>query len=245
MFKNKYGHRLIDALRLTNPLSVDGTVANITEDARKTIPPFNYGPSETIARLTISGKITEAQIKARFKDTKNKASRINNTAASTLLLSGSKEISEEPVLCHKWQKVQPFQIREDLNFKMRFPFFFVKNGRVIVPQIQFCKSFHFTKFHWSLMGGIIRDVIREEFQPAESDVAFIDLSAPPKSDARKFNLIYASTLPIIPANEVAAYFEVYAKAYDICVERGIERVKKPKHQPGDDSATDQTDGLFD
>src|SRR4051812_25682414 len=107
MFKNKYGHRIQDALRLTDPLSVERTVENITRDARKGIPPFGYRPSEEIARLTLSGQVTAAQIHARFASSRNKLGKKHNTEASLLLLSGSKLISEEPVLCHEWQKVQP------------------------------------------------------------------------------------------------------------------------------------------
>lgn len=243
MILNRYKHRIQDALRLTDPLSVQRTVENIKRDVLKGAAPFNYRPSEMIARLVLTGDISEQQVRMRCAQGSDLSVQ-QNTAASILLLEGARSLRNSPITCHELKTLRGYKIRDDLGFMVRVPFFYVKDGVVYVPWFQFCKSLQYTSYQWAVLALILQDLFGETFAPHKCEVVFIDLSAPPQADARSFKANFASQLPQMTKKEVEDFFKVYAEAYDICVEQGIEKAapaRKPKEQKPDDRQT----GLFD
>lgn len=239
MVGNIYNHKLEDALFLTNPDSVEQTVANIKRQAARGAAPFNYNKARLIAKLALSGSITEDQVRLACLQ-KNANGTKSNTDAAMLLREQAATLRVEPVMCHDFEKKYFYQVRHDIAFPVNVPFFFAQQGKVFLPWIQYRKTFSYTNNHWGLLKVLLQDVYGDDFDEGTLNFIFLDLCAPENSPAREFRLFEAGDLPHFDKDYLTHFFSVYAAAYDICVRDGVQKAK-PKTKP---KAQEKTYDLF-
>lgn len=230
MTGNIYKHKLEDVLWLVDANSVENTARAIARDAAKKAAPFNYNPARAVCRAAMSGEITLEGLKKSCVAWSEQGT-LSNTEAATLLWENSSELSDVPLICHELKETQLYEIRHDLRFPVKIPFFFVQDGKVILPWIQYRKTFQYTRNHWGLLSTLVNELYSDVFYPDPCEVVFIDLAAPHKSDQREFKIYRAHELPVFDKKYLTDFFGVYAAAYDQCRSEGIQKSKrKPKEK---------------
>lgn len=227
----------IDTLRkvvkVTDPLSPQKTAQNIIRDLRKSAPNFSYGPTRKIEQAIFSGEMTEAQVRlACAKGTKQ--SVICNTDASLKLLAASKILRDKPVLCHPLKQGIIYPYMQDRVLLLKPTFFFVRDGRVVIPWTQYNKRDRYTLYHFSLVTTILKNGFSEHFDDPE--ILSIDISAPDKSDVRELRFFFSPELTLLDDGQLERFFAVYAEALKIVesLGYGVPGSSDEDQRPGDD-----------
>lgn len=122
---------------------------------------------------------------------------------------------------------RPFYIRQDLAVLVRHACLLNENGAATVLVIQPRKGSFLTRPGLGILAAIYKRLYLDDL---EADLEILDMSAPYKY-ARLLRSHSLADLAVPTDKELDTIFQIFADAYDVLRNEGVERVRRPKKRP--------------
>jgi hypothetical protein len=198
---------LHDVVRLTDPSSVDHTVAAVRLHVDRGPSQFNYEPVRAIAPQARIRTLPKDQFTSACMKSRNPKGRLQNAEVAGLVWDIGRKVESSIYAPER----RLFVIRADLSIRFQPDAFFIEDGRVVFFWLQPRSGFALNIYQLRVIATVLRRLyIVGDFEHAELEI--LDCRAiDGEREATRYCL---ADLEPVTQGELDAHFQVFADAWD-------------------------------